>query len=136
MPRPVGGTKRRILLPPKRGRGAGPPARGHASYGREGWTAGGSYERIHADGGDTQSFLFAAAALDATPELTLAAAVGHVEDGAVQPVSGTGFHAGVFYALYPQARLHALYSRLDPDLGPDRANLALGLTFHFALERP
>jgi hypothetical protein len=97
---------------------------------------GGSYERIHADGGNTRSFLFAAATFDATPELTFAAAVGHVEDRVVQPVAGTGFHAGVFYALYPQARLHVLFSRLDPDLGSNRGNLALGLTYHFAIERP
>lgn len=116
--------------------GIGDALRGHASYEREGWSVGASYERIDSDGGGPQSFLFAAATLDATRELTLAAAVGHVEDGAVQPVTGTGFHAGVFYAVHPQARLHALYSRLDPDLGPDRGNLALGLTYHFALERP
>ncbi|MFW6084273.1 MAG: porin [Gemmatimonadota bacterium] len=112
--------------------------RGHASYGGESWTVGGSYERIRADGGDTQGFVYVAATMDPTPELTLAAAAGHVDEGAAQPAAatGTGFHAGLFYALHPQARLHALYSRLDLDLGQDRANLALGLTIHFALEKP
>lgn len=110
--------------------------RGHAFYQREGWTVGGSYERIRADGGDTQDFLYLAATADATPELTLAAAIGHVDEGAAQPVTGTGLHAGAFYAVHPQVKLHALYSRIDPDLGPDRGNLALGLTLHFALEKP
>lgn len=110
--------------------------RGHASYGREGWSVGASYERIRVDGADGQGFLYLSATVDATPELTLATAVGHVDEGAAQAVTGTGFHAGASYAVHPQAMVHALYSRLDPDLGPDRGNLALGLTLHFALEEP
>ncbi|MBR9989496.1 MAG: porin [Gemmatimonadetes bacterium] len=116
--------------------GVGDALRGHASYERDAWAVGGSFERIHAAGGGSQNLMYAAATFDATTALMLAAAVGHVEAGPVQPVTGTGFHAGVFYTLYPQARLHALYSRLPPDLGPDRGNLALGLTYHFALSSP
>lgn len=109
--------------------------RGHAAYGREGWSVGASYEHVSANGGDAQEFLFAAATVEASPELTLAAAVAHVGNGAAQPVEGTGFHAGLFYALYPEARVHALYSWLDPESGPDRGTLALGLTYHFVLAR-
>jgi hypothetical protein len=110
--------------------------RGHVSYEWKDLSVGGSFERVHAAGGGSQDFMFAAATFDATPELMLAAGVGLVEAGPLQPVTGTGFHGGVFYALYPQARVHALYSRLGPDVGPDRGNLALGFTYNFALEVP
>lgn len=110
--------------------------RGHASYAADRWSVGGSWERVEADGGDSQDFIFAAVSFAPVSDLTLAIAGGHVEDGPVQPLTGTGIHAGVFYALLPQARVHALYSRLDPDLGPGRGNLALGLTYSFTLDRP
>jgi len=111
--------------------------RGHVSY-RGGWcSVGVSYEHLEVVGsGEAQDFFFVAATVDPTPELTLAAAVGAVAEGAVQPVGGTGFHGGIFYALYPQAEVHALYSRLDPTSGPDHGNLSLGLTYHFALAGP
>lgn len=109
--------------------------RGHASYGRGRWSVGTSYENVNAEGGEAQEFLFAAATVEASPELAVSAAVAHVGDGAVPPVQGTGLHAGLFYALYPGARVHVLYSWLDPESGPDRGTLALGLTYHFVLAR-
>lgn len=109
--------------------------RAHASYRGGRWSVGASFEHVEAESGPAQEFLFAAATVEATPQLTLAAGVGHVGEGAIQPTEGTGLHAGVFYALHPQAQVHALYSRLDPASGPDRGNLALGLTYHFVLAR-
>lgn len=110
--------------------------RGHASYTRSGWSLGATYERLQANDGDRQGFFFASGTMEATPELTVAAAVGHVDDGPVHPVAGTGIHAGVFYTLLPGARVHALYSRVDPTTGAARSNLALGLTYGFSLRQP
>jgi len=107
--------------------------RGHLSYRGGSWSVGVSYEHLEVESGEAQEFFFAAATIDATPELTLAAAVGDVGEGEVQPMGGTGFHGGVSYALYPQAEVHALYSWLDRSPGPNRGNLSLGLTYHFVL---
>lgn len=109
--------------------------RAHAAYSRAGvWSLGASYERLEARAGDRQDFLYGVGTFNVSPQLLLVGAVGSVEEGdAVQPVSGTGFHAGVFYALLPQARVHALYSRVDVDAGPGRGNLAVGLTYQFSI---
>lgn len=109
--------------------------RGHAEYSRgDVWSLGASYERLEARTGDRQDFLYAVGTLTVSPGLLLAGAVGHVgEEGAVQPVSGTGYHAGVLYTLFPQVRVHALYSGLDADAGPSRGNLALGLSYQFSI---
>lgn len=109
--------------------------RGHAAYSRaNAWSVGGSFERLEARTGGHQDFLYASGTFNLNPRLLLAAALGHVEEGAVQPVTGTGYHVGVFYTLLPQARLHALYSRVTTDLGPSRANMALGLTYQFSIK--
>lgn len=115
--------------------------RGHAAYSRpDAWSLGVSWERLEARTGETQDFVFAAGTVHPAPDLTLAGGLGHVEDrGAVepltgiQPVTGFGYHAGVFYAVLPGARVHALYSHLDADDGPRRHNLALGMTFNFSI---
>lgn len=109
--------------------------RGHAKYSRaDAWSLGMSYERLEAPSGDRQDFLYAVGTLTLSPGLLLAGAVGYVEDeDAGQPVTGTGFHAGVFYTAFPQVRVHALYSGLDSDAGPSRGNLALGLRYQFSI---
>jgi len=107
--------------------------RGHLSYRGGRWSVGVSYEHLEVESGEAQELFFAAGTVEATPALTLAAGVGHVGEGVAQPVEGTGLHTGVFYALLPQAQVHAVYSWLDPRPGPDRGNLSLGLTYHFVL---
>ena len=111
--------------------------RGHAGFARQGvFSLGTSLERVEAVTGETQDFLYAAGTVNVTPRVALAGGVGHVEDsGAVQPVAGTAFHTGVFFSLFPQMRLHALFSHLDAAAGPDRANLGAGLTYQFVLGR-
>lgn len=111
--------------------------RAHAGYTRPGaWSVGTSLERVEAVTGDTQDFLYAAGTVNLTPRIMLAGGVGHVEDsGAVQPVAGTAFHSGVFYSLFPQMRLHALFSHLSATAGPDRANFGAGLSYQFVLGR-
>lgn len=111
--------------------------RGHAGYARPGvWSVGTSFERVEAVTGETQDFLFAAGTVNVTPRVAMAAGVGHVEDsGGVQPVAGTALHTGVFFSLFQQVRLHALFSRLDAATGPDRANLGVGLSYQFVLGR-
>lgn len=107
--------------------------RSHASLARESWSVGASHERVSAADGDDQTFVLARATVDATPELMLAAALGHVGDGSIQTAVGTGYHLGVFYRLLPQARVHLLYSSLDADGDPSRGSLAVGLTYGFSL---
>jgi len=109
--------------------------RGHAGYSRAGvWSLGASCERLEARSGDHQDFFYGVGTFNVSPSLLLAGAVGYVQEGgAVQPVSGTGYHAGVFYTLVPQARVHVLYSRVDADVISSRANLAMGLTYQFSL---
>jgi hypothetical protein len=111
--------------------------RGHAAYAREGaWSLGASYERLEAVAtGEAQAFLYAAGTAAVAPRTTLAVSLGHVGDGAVQPVTGTGYQAGLFYALLPQAQLHALYSRLDADAAPTRSSLAVGFACQLLLRR-
>lgn len=56
------------------------------------------------------------------------------DTGAVQAVTGTGYHVGVFYTLLQPVRLHALYSHLDADSEPGRGDVALGLTIPFSID--
>jgi predicted porin len=108
--------------------------RGHAGYTRVGsWSLGASWERLDGRDGGSQDFLHAAGTVNLTSRAVLAGAVGHVEDGAVQPTAGTAVHAGIFYAVLPQARVHALFSRLDAEGMPDRVTIALGLTYTFSV---
>ncbi|TVP77141.1 MAG: porin [Gemmatimonadales bacterium] len=107
--------------------------RTHASLARDAWSVGASHERVAASEGEDQTFFLALGTVHVTPDVMFAASVGHVGDGSVQDAAGTGYHLGVFYRLLPQARVHALYSGLDPDGGPSRGNLAVGLTYQFTL---
>lgn len=108
----------------------------HAAYTRsDAWSAGASYERLEAAAGPAQSFFYVAATLTVMRRVLIAGAVGHVEDtGAVQAVTGTAYHAGVFYTLLQRVRLHALYSHLDADSQPRRNDVALGLTVDFSAD--
>lgn len=107
----------------------------HLSYARpQAWSVGASFERIDA-AGEMQDFVYAAGTAHVAPRLMLAGAVGRVESGPLQAVTGTGWHAGAFYTLLPQAGLHALLSHVDVDGGPSRRNLAVGLTYRFSIAR-
>ncbi|MEX2571108.1 MAG: porin [Gemmatimonadota bacterium] len=107
----------------------------HASYGNGGrWTLGGSAERVTADAGGENRYLYAVGTMRVVPSVTLVAAAGDVGgEGGLAPVAGTGIHAGVFLDLLPQVRLHALYSHLEADSGPAIRNAALGLSYGFTL---
>jgi len=108
----------------------------HAGYARSGaWSVGASFERLEAITGGAQNFLYTVATLNPTRRLLMAGAVGHVgDDRDVQAITGTGFHLGVFYTLFQQARLHALYSRVNTDGNPDRSNVGLGLVYQFSIK--
>lgn len=106
--------------------------RGHVAYTRPGeWSLGATYERLEAVIGDRQDYLYAAGTWNVVPRVRLAGSLGHVSEGAVQPLSGLGYQGGIFVTLVPGAEVHALYSRADLDAVDDRANLALGLTYAF-----
>lgn len=107
----------------------------HAGYGRaDAWSVGASYERVDAVADPAQDFLYAAGTVNVTPHVLLAGAVGYVEDSsAFQPVTGTGYHVGVFYSLLQPVRLHALFSYLEADRRANRSSVALGLTIPFAI---
>lgn len=109
--------------------------RGHVGYSRPGrWSLGALAERLESEAGPSQDYYWASGTVSPVRRLMLAAAMGHVSDsGALQPVTGNGFHGGVFYDLLPGARVHALYSLVDVDDGPSRSNGAVGLTYAFLL---
>jgi hypothetical protein len=109
-----------------------------AGYARQrAWSLGASFERLAADStGAHQGFLYTSGTVAVAPRTTLALSVGHVGDSrAVQPVTGTGFQAGVFYAPLAPVQLHALYSRLDADAAPARSNFAVGFVYQLLLQR-
>lgn len=110
----------------------------HAAYSRTGvGSLGVSYEGVAAVAGPVQRFLYAAATASVTDRLMLAGAIGNVgESAAVQEVTGTAYHAGAFVALFPQARVHMLYSHLNGDEGATRRSAALGFTYSFLLGQP
>lgn len=107
--------------------------RGHALYAKENWSVGGSYERVELWTGDHQNFFFLSGTFDPVPQVRLAGAVGHLPDDDVYPTSGTGVHGGIFVTPIQDVTVHLLYSYAGLDHFNDRGNLALGLTYAFAI---
>ncbi|MEX2584642.1 MAG: porin [Gemmatimonadota bacterium] len=108
--------------------------RGYASVSQGNWSLGVSGERVTAVTGGENHFLYASSTLPVLPATTLVASLGWVTgDGDAQPVTGRGVHAGLYYDLLPQTRLHALYSYVDAENRAGKSNAAFGLTYGFSL---
>lgn len=100
------------------------------------WSLGGSFERLEGLTGDTQDFMYLAGTVTVMPPTRLAAAVGRVEDSpAVHPITGMGYHVGIFHEILPGLQLHGVASYLDRDEGEARSNLGAGFVYGFALGR-
>lgn len=107
----------------------------HAAYAVAGsWSGGLSYERVGLQGGRDQDLLYASGTVHVVSKVMLAGAVGYVSEAPGPNASGTGFHLGVFYALFPQVRVHGLFSLVEPDSGNTRSIGAVGFTYDFSIK--
>jgi hypothetical protein len=108
----------------------------HALFTRDAdWSLGASHERINSPVAGRQDFIYLRGTIDPLPRSTLAAAVGHAgRSGAVEPVTGTAVHLGLFHTLLPGLRAHVLYSRLAPHTGDAPSSIALGVVYSFVVQ--
>ena len=102
-----------------------------AHYEGKGWTLGGSYEFVELrDVNDERGYAFLAGTFDLGEDLTLAASVGQVDQGA-----GEGFGAtlGAFVNLMEDFQIYGLYSYADLDSDAENNTISFGVKYGFEI---
>lgn len=101
-----------------------------AHYEGKGWTAGGSYEMVDLRGGDDRAYAMLAGTFDLGEDLTLAASVGQVDQGAGE---GIGGNIGAFVNLMEEFQLYGLYSYTDLENDAENNTISFGVKYGFEI---
>ncbi len=102
-----------------------------AHYAGKGWTVGGSYEFVELRNvNDERGYAYLAGTYDLGEDLTLAASVGQVDQGAGE---GIGATLGAFVNLMEDFQLYGLYSYADLDNDTENNTLSFGVKYGFEI---
>ncbi len=103
-----------------------------ASYGNEAWSVGASYELVELRGGDDRTYLFLAGDFALNENLTLAATVGQVDQGAGE---GLSYTVGAYVDLIKDFTFYGLFSQsdLDNSAASETDVISLGVRYGFQI---
>lgn len=103
-----------------------------ASYGNETWSVGASYELVDLRTGGDRDYMMLSGNFAVNENLTLAATVGHVNEGVGE---GVGYTVGAYLDLIKDFTFYGLYSSSDLDNAPASETdvISLGIRYGFEI---